>query len=133
MRAALQAESRDPATLRRTVSMDCELTDPGQAGGGSLAGLIDELARAIDAYERLGIDDLIVRLQPSTPVGMGPAGPRHKNSRPLTPDPPGKRPWLGTRAHPPRRGRAAADPCSSLSVTDSLARLTSAMGRLRAV
>lgn len=66
MRAALQAESRDPATLRRTVGMDCELTDPGQAGGGSFAGLVDELARAIDAYERLGIDDLIVRLQPST-------------------------------------------------------------------
>ena len=66
MRAALQAESRDPATLRRTVGMDCELADPGQTGGGSFAGLAGELARAIDAYERLGIDDLIVRLQPST-------------------------------------------------------------------
>ena len=66
MRAALQAESRDPATLRRTVGMDCELTDPDQTGGGSFSGFIDELARAIDAYERLGIDDLIVRLQPST-------------------------------------------------------------------
>ena len=66
MHAALQAESRDPATLRRTVGMDCELTDPGQTGGGSFAGLVDELACAIDGYERLGIDDLIVRLQPST-------------------------------------------------------------------
>jgi len=66
LHAALQAESRDPATLRRTVGMDCELTDPGQAGARSFAGLADELARAIDAYERLGIDDLIVRLQPST-------------------------------------------------------------------
>ena len=66
LRAALQAEGRDPATLRRTVGMDCELADPGQTGGGSFAGPIDELARAIDAYERLGIDDLIVRLQPST-------------------------------------------------------------------
>src|SRR6266702_1205805 len=66
LHAALQAEGRDPATLRRTVGMDCELTDPGQAGGGSFAGSLDELARAIDAYERLGIDDLIVRLQPST-------------------------------------------------------------------
>jgi len=28
--------------------------------------IADELARAIDAYERLGIDDLIVRLQPCT-------------------------------------------------------------------
>jgi probable F420-dependent oxidoreductase len=65
MHAALQAEGRDPATLRRTVGMDCELTDPDQSGGGSF-GLVDELARVIDAYERLGIDDLIVRLQPST-------------------------------------------------------------------
>ena len=39
---------------------------PGEAGAGSFAGPTDELARAIDAYERLGIDDLIVRLQPST-------------------------------------------------------------------
>jgi hypothetical protein len=37
--------------------MDCEMADSGQAG---------ELARAIDAYERLGIDDLIVRLQLGT-------------------------------------------------------------------
>lgn len=66
MHAALQAESRDPATLRRTVGMDCELADPGQARGGSFAGPAGQLARAIDAYERLGIDDLIVRLQPST-------------------------------------------------------------------
>ena len=66
LHAALQAENRDPATLRRTVGMDCELADPGQTGGGSFAGPAGELARAIDAYERLGIDDLIVRLQPST-------------------------------------------------------------------
>ena len=42
------------------------VTDPSQTGGGSVAGLVDGLARAIDAYERLGIDDLIVRLQPNT-------------------------------------------------------------------
>ena len=66
MEAALRAENRDPATLRRTVGMDCELADPDQTGGGSFAGLVDELARVIDAYERLGIDDLIVRLEPST-------------------------------------------------------------------
>src|ERR1022692_1333955 len=56
----------DPATLRRTVGMDCELTDAGQTSGGSFAGLAGELARAIDAYEQLGIDDLIIHLQPST-------------------------------------------------------------------
>ncbi len=52
MHAAREAESRDPATLRRTVGMDCESTDPDQTGGGLFAGLVDELARAIDAYER---------------------------------------------------------------------------------
>jgi alkanesulfonate monooxygenase SsuD/methylene tetrahydromethanopterin reductase-like flavin-dependent oxidoreductase (luciferase family) len=66
MHAALQAESRDPATLRRTVGVDCELTDPDQTDRGSFAGAVDQLAHALDAYERLGIDDLIVRLQPST-------------------------------------------------------------------
>jgi hypothetical protein len=60
----------DLATLRRTVGMDCEWTDPDQTGGRSFAGPVDELARAIDAYERLGIDDLIVRLQPSTPRAL---------------------------------------------------------------
>ena len=54
MRAALEAERREPATLRRTVGMNCELTDA------------DELARRIDAYERLGIDDLIVGFEPVT-------------------------------------------------------------------
>ena len=68
MHSALQAENRDPATLRWTVGMDCELTDAGQTGG-SFAGA-GELARAIDAYERLGIDDLIVSLQPSTQQGL---------------------------------------------------------------
>ena len=69
MHAALQAENRDPATLRWTVGMDCELTEAGQTGG-SFAGAAGELARAIDAYERLGIDDLIVSLQPSTQQGL---------------------------------------------------------------
>ena len=66
MHAVLQAESRDPTTLRRTVGMDCELTESDQTDGGSFAGPVDQLAHALDAYERLGIDDLVVRLQPST-------------------------------------------------------------------
>jgi hypothetical protein len=46
--------------------MDCELADLGPADGRSSVGLADELARTIDAFERLGIDDLIIGLQPST-------------------------------------------------------------------
>jgi alkanesulfonate monooxygenase SsuD/methylene tetrahydromethanopterin reductase-like flavin-dependent oxidoreductase (luciferase family) len=38
MHAALQAENRDPATLRHTIGMDCEMADPGQTAGGSFAG-----------------------------------------------------------------------------------------------
>jgi alkanesulfonate monooxygenase SsuD/methylene tetrahydromethanopterin reductase-like flavin-dependent oxidoreductase (luciferase family) len=63
--AALEAEARDPATLRRTVGMevrDPAVTDPGEGFGGS----VDELAWAIDAHERLGFDDLIVQLEPKT-------------------------------------------------------------------
>ena len=65
LHAALEAEARDPATLRCTVGMearDPEVTDPGEGFGGS----VDELARAIDAHERLGFDDLIVQLAPKT-------------------------------------------------------------------
>jgi len=54
MRAALDAEGRDPATLRRTVGMDCGLSDPG------------ELARRLDAFAALGVDDLIVGFEPVT-------------------------------------------------------------------
>jgi hypothetical protein len=47
-------QADDAATLRRTVGMNCELTDPG------------ELARRLDAYEKLGIDDLVVGFEPVT-------------------------------------------------------------------
>ena len=67
--AALAAEGRDPATLRRTVGM--EVRDPAAAAAGGdlgagFGGSVDELARAVDAYERLGFDDLIVQLEPKT-------------------------------------------------------------------
>jgi len=71
MHAALEAENRDPGTLRRTVGM--EVCDPDlaeQIEAESFAGSVDDLARAIDAYERLGIDDLIVRLEPSTHASL---------------------------------------------------------------
>jgi alkanesulfonate monooxygenase SsuD/methylene tetrahydromethanopterin reductase-like flavin-dependent oxidoreductase (luciferase family) len=67
--AALEAEGRDPATLRRTVGMqvqDPSATDPGDGLSVAFSGPVDELARAIDAYQRLGFDDLIVGLEPKT-------------------------------------------------------------------
>jgi alkanesulfonate monooxygenase SsuD/methylene tetrahydromethanopterin reductase-like flavin-dependent oxidoreductase (luciferase family) len=47
-----------------------DLTGSDRAAGRSFGGLVDELARAIDAYERLGIDDLIVSLNPRTEAAL---------------------------------------------------------------
>ena len=66
MRAALDAEDRDPATLSHTVGMDWDLTRPDRIGGGSA----DALAGALDSYERLGVDDLIISLQPADQPGL---------------------------------------------------------------
>ena len=73
LNAALEAEGRDAATLRRTVGMevwDPATTGPGQDPGGAVDGSVDELARAIDAHEQLGFDDLIVQLAPKTPRSL---------------------------------------------------------------
>jgi alkanesulfonate monooxygenase SsuD/methylene tetrahydromethanopterin reductase-like flavin-dependent oxidoreductase (luciferase family) len=72
--AALEAAGRDPATLRRTVGIevrDPAATDPGEDRGEGFGGSVDELARAIDAHERLGFDDLIVQLAPKTTRSLG--------------------------------------------------------------
>jgi len=69
LNAALEAEGRDPATLRRTVGMevwDPATTGPGEGPGGAVDGSVDQLAWAIDAHERLGVDDLIVQLAHKT-------------------------------------------------------------------
>jgi alkanesulfonate monooxygenase SsuD/methylene tetrahydromethanopterin reductase-like flavin-dependent oxidoreductase (luciferase family) len=69
LNAALEAEGRDPATLRRTVGMevrDPQAADSGEDLGEGFGGSVDELAWAIDAHERLGFDDLIVQLEPKT-------------------------------------------------------------------
>ena len=67
--AALEAEGRDPATLRRTIGI--EVRDPDATAASAIdqavfAGSVDELARAIEAHEALGADDLIVQLEPKT-------------------------------------------------------------------
>jgi alkanesulfonate monooxygenase SsuD/methylene tetrahydromethanopterin reductase-like flavin-dependent oxidoreductase (luciferase family) len=69
LNAALEAEGRDPDTLRRTAGMevrDPQATAPGGDPGEGFGGSVDQLARAIDAYEQLGFDDLIVQLEPKT-------------------------------------------------------------------
>jgi alkanesulfonate monooxygenase SsuD/methylene tetrahydromethanopterin reductase-like flavin-dependent oxidoreductase (luciferase family) len=69
LNAALEAEGRDPATLRRTVGMevrDPQAADSGGDPGMGFGGSVDEFAGAIDAYERLGFDDLILQLEPKT-------------------------------------------------------------------
>ena len=67
---ALEAEGRDRASMIRTVGMIGR--DPSRSGSGSegsdddreFVGSVDELARAIDAHAALGVDHLIVILQP---------------------------------------------------------------------
>jgi alkanesulfonate monooxygenase SsuD/methylene tetrahydromethanopterin reductase-like flavin-dependent oxidoreductase (luciferase family) len=69
LHAALEAEGRDPASLRRTIGLevrDPAATDPGEDLGAGFGGSVDELAWVIDAYEQLGVDDLIVQLEPKT-------------------------------------------------------------------
>jgi alkanesulfonate monooxygenase SsuD/methylene tetrahydromethanopterin reductase-like flavin-dependent oxidoreductase (luciferase family) len=68
LETALEAEGRDPSKLRRTVGaevLDADLrnSDVGESG---LAASTDALARAIEVYEALGFDDLIVGLRPQT-------------------------------------------------------------------
>jgi alkanesulfonate monooxygenase SsuD/methylene tetrahydromethanopterin reductase-like flavin-dependent oxidoreductase (luciferase family) len=68
LETALDAEGREPATLRRTVGM--HIVDPDVVTWDNedvaFRGSVDELARAIDAYDVLGFDDVIVVLQPMT-------------------------------------------------------------------
>jgi alkanesulfonate monooxygenase SsuD/methylene tetrahydromethanopterin reductase-like flavin-dependent oxidoreductase (luciferase family) len=64
---ALESEGRDPATMTRTVGM--VVRDPGfdaPAEESEFAGSVEKLGQAVDAYGRLGIDHLIVLLQPMT-------------------------------------------------------------------
>src|SRR6266508_5733158 len=66
---ALDAEGRDPATLRRTVGvhvLDPDVTTSDNGDDVAFGGSLDELARAIDAYDALAFDDVIVALQPMT-------------------------------------------------------------------
>lgn len=68
MDAALDAEEREPGNLRRTVGVI--VRDPDQIADKpddtTFVGSVDELARAIDEYEQIGFDDIVVGLEPLT-------------------------------------------------------------------
>jgi probable F420-dependent oxidoreductase len=68
---ALDTEGRDPGTMTRTVGMVIrDPKDDRHADQDDFAGSVDALARAIDAYASLGIDHLIVLLQPMTEASL---------------------------------------------------------------
>jgi hypothetical protein len=66
MARALAGEGRDPGTLRVTVGLTVTDPDHRRAGDDGYAGPPGDLARVIDAYAELGVDELIVALEPKT-------------------------------------------------------------------
>jgi alkanesulfonate monooxygenase SsuD/methylene tetrahydromethanopterin reductase-like flavin-dependent oxidoreductase (luciferase family) len=65
--AALKAEDRDPATIRRTVGVwveDPELVAQHDRDPEAFHGSTAELSRLLASYDKLGIDELIVGLTP---------------------------------------------------------------------
>jgi alkanesulfonate monooxygenase SsuD/methylene tetrahydromethanopterin reductase-like flavin-dependent oxidoreductase (luciferase family) len=71
---ALALEGRDGSDVARTVGMIVRDPDHGQARDdgedSSFNGSVDELGEAIGAYEALGIDHLIVLLEPMTEASL---------------------------------------------------------------
>jgi alkanesulfonate monooxygenase SsuD/methylene tetrahydromethanopterin reductase-like flavin-dependent oxidoreductase (luciferase family) len=69
---ALEAEGRDPATMTTTVGVVAR--DPSREPSGDdddeFAGSVDELATALDAHEAIGVDHLIVVLQPMNEASL---------------------------------------------------------------
>ncbi|HKE54493.1 MAG TPA: LLM class flavin-dependent oxidoreductase [Actinomycetota bacterium] len=63
---AMEAEGRDPATMTRTVGVIARdpTRKPESDEEREFAGSLDQLAKALDEHEALGIDHLIVILQP---------------------------------------------------------------------
>lgn len=62
---ALEAEGRDPTSMTRTVGVSVRDPDAEPTPDEpEFAGSIEDLARAIDGFEELGIDHLILVLRP---------------------------------------------------------------------
>jgi alkanesulfonate monooxygenase SsuD/methylene tetrahydromethanopterin reductase-like flavin-dependent oxidoreductase (luciferase family) len=57
MDAALEAEGRDPSTLRRTVGIDTREPETNGDDGGVF---VDDLPKLFEEYEALGVDDVIL-------------------------------------------------------------------------
>jgi hypothetical protein len=57
MDAALEAEGRDPATLRRTVGIDTREPETNEGEDGVF---VDDLPKLFEAYEALGVDDVVL-------------------------------------------------------------------------
>jgi alkanesulfonate monooxygenase SsuD/methylene tetrahydromethanopterin reductase-like flavin-dependent oxidoreductase (luciferase family) len=68
MRGALAAEGRDAGSLRVTVGL--EVVDAAAPAGSALPSTADALARGFDAHAALGVDDVIVSLEPPTPAAL---------------------------------------------------------------
>ena len=63
---AMEAEGRDPATMTTTVGVIARdpTREPNSDDDREFVGTVDELAKAVDAHEAIGIDHLIVVLAP---------------------------------------------------------------------
>jgi alkanesulfonate monooxygenase SsuD/methylene tetrahydromethanopterin reductase-like flavin-dependent oxidoreductase (luciferase family) len=61
--AALDAEGRDPSSLRRTVGIDAREPETNEGEGGVM---VDDLPKLFDAYEELGVDDIILGFEGAT-------------------------------------------------------------------
>jgi alkanesulfonate monooxygenase SsuD/methylene tetrahydromethanopterin reductase-like flavin-dependent oxidoreductase (luciferase family) len=75
LESAMEGEGRDPATLSRTVGLNVhdpehETSEDDDEGRRSFRGSVDELARVFDAYEALGIDQLILGFEPMTEASL---------------------------------------------------------------
>jgi alkanesulfonate monooxygenase SsuD/methylene tetrahydromethanopterin reductase-like flavin-dependent oxidoreductase (luciferase family) len=61
---AMEAEGRDASSIRRTIGIDAREpeTDTGEAGGV----MVEDLPAVLDAYEELGVDDVILGFEGAT-------------------------------------------------------------------
>jgi alkanesulfonate monooxygenase SsuD/methylene tetrahydromethanopterin reductase-like flavin-dependent oxidoreductase (luciferase family) len=67
--AALAAEHRDPTSVRRTVGVevvDLAVADADDRTDTAIPSSVEALVEAVDAYEELAFDDLIIGLRPPT-------------------------------------------------------------------